>query len=90
MNKNYKVERGPDGVYWLSVDPFMHDIMEALELLMKMDISELSEDDQNEINMRILGLKAIYTMMGSLIQEKTLETLRGQHNATVDENSQLH
>lgn len=80
MNKNYRVERGPDGVHWLSVDPFMHDIRDALELMMQMDVSTLSEGDQNEINMRILGLKAIYTMMGSLIQEKTLENLRDQHN----------
>ena len=58
--------------------------MDALQKMMNMDMTGLKEEDVQDINMRILGLKAIYTMMGSLITEKTLETLREQHNVTAD------
>ena len=84
MNKTYHIERGPDGVHWLSLEPFQKDVYDALQKLMEMDLSGLKEEDVQDINMRILGLKAIYTMMGSLITEKTLETLRTQHNVTAE------
>jgi len=84
MNKTYHIASGPDGIHWLSIEPFQQDIMDALQAMMNMDMTSLKEEDVQDINMRILGLKAIYTMMGSLITEKTLEKLREQHNVTTE------
>ncbi len=84
MNKTDHIATGPDGVHWLSIEPFQQDVMDSLQKMMNMDLTGLKEEDVQDINMRILGLKAIYTMMGSLITEKTLETLREQHAVTAD------
>ena len=72
MNR-YRIEQGPDGIMWVSIQPLMEDMREALDQLIELDVSSLKEEDETDFNMRILGLKAIYTFLGSLVTEHNLK-----------------
>jgi arginase family enzyme len=80
MNNRYVLQNGPDGITWCSLQPLMEDINENISKLMNMDITELSDDNKEIFELKILGLRTVYQFIGSLVQEKDLELLREEHN----------
>ena len=76
MNNRYRLEKGPDGITWVSIEPLMQDVVESLDKLKNI---VYDGEDKHEIDMRILGLTAIYEFLGALVTEKKLETLRVEH-----------
>lgn len=78
MPNRYKLENGPDGTTWCPIQPLMLDIAENLEKLKKI---VYDGNDKQEIDMRILGLQAIYEFLGALLTEKKLELLRAEHDS---------
>jgi hypothetical protein len=72
----YKLEQGPDGITWVSIQPLMADVAENLDKLKNIVYDGA---DKHEIDMRILGLTAIYEFLGALVTEKKLEQLRVEH-----------
>lgn len=72
----YKLKSDPDGTVWVSIQPLQKDIVEHIKLLGDVDISNLDKFDQKEYDIKIMGLNAIYTFLGALIQEHTLNQLR--------------
>jgi len=73
---NYKVERGPDGTRWVSVEPLMKDINEAIIKMMDIDVSGLSDENQRIMDLKILGLRTVYEFMGSIITADNLAQKR--------------
>lgn len=74
----YQLVKGPDDIVWVSIQPLMDDVNESLKKLVEIDISELSDTDKDIMDFNILGMKAIYTFMGALVQEsKIKEELKG-------------
>jgi hypothetical protein len=54
----------------------MADVAENLD---KLKAIKYAGPDKHEIDMRILGLTAIYEFLGALVTEKKLEQLRVEH-----------
>jgi hypothetical protein len=79
MKTNYKLVKAEDGIVWCTLQPLMGDIQQSIEDLAEMDTSELSEQNQQIFDLKILGLKTVYEFLGALIQEQQLSDLR---NAT--------
>jgi len=75
---NYQLETGPDGTVWVSIQPLMQDVNHSLEHLLSIDTSTLSDTDKDIMDFNILGMKAIYTFMGALLQESKI---KGELNA---------
>lgn len=71
---NYKLVKGPDDTVWVSIQPLMVDVNESLNKLTEIDTSTLSDTDKDIMEFNILGMKAIYTFLGALIQESKNET----------------
>ena len=86
MNR-YKLELGPDGTVWVSIQPLMQDIQDNLEKLKKI---VYEGDDKRELDMRILGLEAINSFLGALVTEKKLELMRKEHEEKQTNNQSLH
>lgn len=80
MNR-YKLELGPDGIVWCSVQPLMADVAENLDKLKKI-VYEGS--DKHELDLKILGLEAVYSFLGALVTEKKLEQLRKEHEVKTE------
>lgn len=82
MTNRYVLTNGPDGITWCSLQPLMEDINENICKLMDIDTSELSDENKNVFEMKILGLRTVHQFIGSLVQEKDLELLREKYNST--------
>ena len=87
MNNRYRLEKGPDGITWVSIEPLMQDVVESLDKLKNIVYDGA---DKHEIDMRILGLTAIYEFLGALVTEKKLEQLRVEHYGEKADNSTRH
>lgn len=66
---NYQLVKGPDNTVWVSLQPLMQDVKSSLEKLEVIDTSELSTLDKDIMEFNMLGMKAIYTFLGALLQE---------------------
>ncbi len=69
----YVLQKGPDNITWCSLEPLMQDVNESLEKLVKIDLTPLSDTDKDIMDFNILGMKAIYTFLGALVQEANIK-----------------
>jgi hypothetical protein len=89
----YKLYRDTDEQLVVTVDPLVKDIEVSLEKMMEMNIDELSDDNKNLFEMKILGLRTIHQFLGALQQENYLKEykagmtteLKGSINIDVNE-----
>jgi hypothetical protein len=89
----YKLYRDNDEQLVVTVDPLVKDIEVSLEKMMEMNIDELSDDNKNLFEMKILGLRTIHQFLGALQQENYLKEykagmtteLKGKINIDVSE-----
>lgn len=81
LETNYVVERGPDGIRWVSIEPLMTDINNSMIEMVNMDVSSLSDENKEIVDLKILGLRTIYQFLGSLI---TADDLKKIKNETTD------
>jgi len=89
----YKLYRDTDEQLVVTVDPLVKDIEVSLEKMMEMNITELSDDNKNLFEMKILGLRTIHQFLGALQQENYLKEykagltteLKGKINIDVNE-----
>jgi hypothetical protein len=89
----YKLYRDTDEQLVVTVDPLVKDIEVSLEKMMEMNIDELSDDNKNLFEMKILGLRTIHQFLGALQQENYLKEykagmtteLKGKINIDVQE-----
>ena len=73
---NYKLEKGPDGTVWVSIQPLQMDINKSLEHLVSIDTSTMTAQEQDIMEFNILGMKAIYTFLGALLEEQKQKEYR--------------
>ena len=66
---NYKMMSGPDSTTWITLEPLMQDVNHNLEKLNGINIEGLSQIDKDIMQFNILGMKAVSTFLGALLQE---------------------
>lgn len=76
MNKRYVITEGPDGIHWVSIEPLIEDMREAMDKLINIDILNIDEKQVQELNLKIAALKSVQEFFGALLTEVTLEKLR--------------
>lgn len=89
----YKLFKGADNTIYVSVGPLMEDIQKSIEKMMEMDITELSQDNKQIFDLKILGLKTVYEFLGALQTEQFLkdkaQELKGNLPINTDSNFTL-
>ena len=80
MEFKYQVETGPDGIRWVSLEPLLDDIVQALEGLMNLPTDTLDDDGKHIIEMKILGLRTVHEFLGSIITADNLQKIKNNHN----------
>ena len=75
---SYKLERREDKNIWVNIQPLMADIQVHFDNLHDMDTSEFTDQDQELLQLKIVGLRAIYEFLGALKLEHELKELRDQ------------
>jgi len=89
----YKLYRDDDEQLVVTVDPLVKDIEVSIEAMMNMNVDDLSDDNKQIFEMKILGLRTIHQFLGALQQENYLKEykqgltteLKGKINIDVNE-----
>ena len=76
----YKLVRGPDNIVWCSVQPLMEDTQDALKMLEQTNTESMTDVEKDIMEFNIIGMKAIYTFLGALVQESNRELYEQQKN----------
>ena len=76
LDNQYNIQTGPDGTYWVTLQPLMSDIQESVSKLEEINIDELTNSDKELLNLKILGLHTVYQFLGSLVTEQSLKEKR--------------
>jgi hypothetical protein len=79
MNKRYQIVEGPDGIHWVSIEPLIEDMKEAMQLLVNINPLDFNEKDGKVLDFKIASLKAATEFMNSLLTEIRLEQLREEY-----------
>ena len=90
----YKLYRD-DGQLVVTVDPLVNDIEKSIAGMMDINIDDLSDENKQIFELKILGLRTIHQFLGALQQEQYLkdykngltDELKGQIN--VDTNQMI-
>jgi hypothetical protein len=90
---SYKLYRDNEEQLVVTVDPLVKDIEVSIQRMMDMNIDELSDENKQIFEMKILGLRTIHQFLGALQQEQYLKEykagltteLKGTVNIDVNE-----
>lgn len=72
---NYKLVRAEDGIVWVSIQPLMNDVRQALENAKNIDIDDMNNDDKRGVDFTILSMEAVYNFLGSLLTEQNVKDM---------------
>jgi len=91
MKNTYNLERREDKNIWVNIQPLMADIQTHFDNLHEMDTSEFTEQDKQLLDLKVIGLRAIYEFLGALKLEHELKELRDQNEIErqISEGTQL-
>ena len=89
----YKLYRDDNEELVVTVDPLVKDIENSITAMMDINIDDLSDDNKQIFEMKILGLRTIHQFLGALQQEQYLkeykagltDELKGKINIDVHE-----
>ena len=72
ISYTYKLIKGADNNTYVSVEPLMKDISNSVDKMAEIDISNLSSENKQIFDLKLLGLKTVYEFLGALCTEQTL------------------
>lgn len=76
---SYTLERREDKNIWVNIQPVMKDIQKHFDTLHDMDTSNFTEQDKELLELKMMGLRAIYEFLGALKLEHELKEIRDQN-----------
>lgn len=85
---NYKLIKGGDNNTYVSVEPLMNDIQKSVDKMMEMNITDLSSENKQIFELKLLGLKTVYEFLGALRTEQMLKEENAKFKGDVDLNTQ--
>jgi hypothetical protein len=76
--------RAEDDIVWVTVQPLMSDVRQALENAKNIDTTTMTNDEKRGVDFTILSMEAVYNFLGSLMTEQSVNEMVS--NADQDEN----
>jgi hypothetical protein len=83
MKQRYQIVEGPDGVHWLTLEPLIEDMKQAMDMLLSINPKDFSQKDNNLLDFKIASLKSATEFLNSLLTEVRLQDLRELHKDTL-------
>jgi hypothetical protein len=87
---NYKMVRAEDNIVWVTVQPLMTNVKQALENAKKINTSEMSTDDKRGVDFTILSMEAVYNFLGSLMTEQNINEMVANAKPDITHTGSLH
>ena len=85
MNR-YVLHKAEDGIVWVSIQPLMQDVLEALDNAKNIDTKKLDDDEKRGVDFTVLTMEGVYQFLGSLLTEANLKQIIEQQ----DNKKELH
>jgi len=88
---NYKMIKAEDGIVWVTLQPLMTDVRQALENAKNINVDNMNTDDKRGVDFTILSMEAVYNFLGSLMTEHNVnEVIQNQSVEILKTEGKLH
>jgi len=74
--QKYHIQKGPDGIRWVSIEPLIEAVKDAIDQVMVIDISKGNLDQKQIVEFKLMGLRQISEFLSALLTEHTLMEAR--------------
>lgn len=79
---NYKMVRAEDGIVWITLQPLLTDVKQALENAKNIKTENMTDEEKRGVDFTILAMESVYNFITSLLTEQNVNEL--VKNATPD------
>ncbi len=79
---NYKMVRAEDGIVWVTLQPLLTDVKQALDNAKNINTENMSDDEKRGVDFTILAMESVHNFITSLLTEQNVNELI--QNATPD------
>ena len=66
---NYKMVRAEDGIVWVTLQPLLSDVKQALENAKNIDVSTMDKQEKQGVDFTILAMESVHNFITSLLTE---------------------
>ena len=73
---SYKMVRAEDSIVWVTIQPLMTEVKQALANAKNIDTSNMTIDEKRGVDFTILSMEAVWQFLGSLLTEQNLNELK--------------
>jgi len=85
------LHRAEDNIVWVTIQPLMTDVKQALRNAKDIDTSKMSVDEKRGVDFTILSMEAVYNFLGSLLTEQNLKEIAlEEQNKNTNTDGTLH
>jgi hypothetical protein len=72
---NYKMVKADDGIVWVTLQPLLSDVKQALENAKNIDTSKMDNDEKQGVNFTILAMESVHNFITSLLTEHSVREM---------------
>lgn len=72
---NYKMVRAEDGIVWVTLQPLLTDVKQALENAKNIDTTKMDTDEKRGVDFTILAMESVHNFITSLLTEHSVREL---------------
>jgi hypothetical protein len=72
---NYKMVRAEDGIVWVTLQPLLTDVKQALENAKNINTKEMSTDEKHGVDFTILAMESVHNFITSLLTEHSVREM---------------
>lgn len=86
---NYKMVRAEDGVVWVTLQPLLSDVKQALENAKNIDTSNMDDKEKTGVDFTILAMESVHNFITSLLTEHSVREMVENEESKKDQGT-LH
>jgi len=87
---NYKMVRAEDGIVWVTLQPLLTDVKQALENAKNIDTTNMLDDEKRGVDFTILAMESVHNFITSLLTEQSVNELVENATPEVKHDGTLH
>lgn len=72
---NYKMVTAEDGIVWVTLQPLLSDVKQALDNAKNINTNSMNENDKRGVDFTILAMESVHNFITSLLTEHSLRQI---------------
>jgi hypothetical protein len=72
---NYKMVRAEDGIVWVTLQPLLSDVKQALENAKNINTKQMSTEEKQGVDFTILAMESVHNFITSLLTEHSVREM---------------